>query len=130
MPDRLKELEAEGRLVSDLLLRWFAPASTLRFAYGAITRDAVAAVQGERQAELDALRSSAEAPETIAELLKLADEEIGELKRQRDQLDRRLSEVEADLTTAKANVAALSVVQGQEPAPPNLRWWQRLRFSP
>jgi len=117
LPDRIKAIQADGRLVSDHLLRWFAPASTLRFAYGPITRDAIAAVQADRQAEIDALREKAQAAGDYGELLKLADEEIADLKRRNEELTRRLWDVESELATAKANVAALSIVQASEPAP-------------
>ncbi len=109
LPERIKAMQADGRLLANHLLRRLAPVSALRFAYGPITREAAAAVQADRQAEADALREKAEASGDYAELLKLADDELADLKKRNGGLGRRVTELEEELATAKANVATLAM---------------------
>ncbi len=110
-PDRIESIHAEDRLVSDHLLRWFAPISSLRFAYGRVPREASAAVQAERQAEIQALREKAKVAGDYDELLRMADEEMAALKKQNAELSQRLESRDDELATAKANMAALSLAQ-------------------
>jgi hypothetical protein len=117
LPGRIRGILADGKLLSDYLLRWFAPASTLRFAYGQITRDALVALEAEHRAEIDALRKKAEAGGDYPELLRIADDEIADLKKVNEALNHRVTDVESKLATAKANISALSLVQaGEVPA--------------
>jgi hypothetical protein len=113
LPVRISSIQ-DGRPLSEYLLRRLAAISTLRFAYGVITRDALAAVQSRRQAEIDALRIQAEGTGDYDELLKLADEELAELRSRNKDLSQRAVELEDELATAKANVAALLSVHEPE----------------
>lgn len=115
MQTRIEGIQAEGKRVSDVFLRQFAPASTIRFAYGPITRVAAAAVQAARQSEVEALRKEAAKAGDYDQLMKLADEEVAEYKKHNTELIRRVEELENELATAKENITALSIFREIEP---------------
>lgn len=105
-PATLRWIDRIGRGFPRRLFEQLAAIASFRLVEGHVIRDVREAADAERAAHVESLRKDRATGSEYAELLEVADEELEDLKAAKLRLEGQVNDLQAQLSTAQANLEA------------------------